>query len=171
MKFDKTKLLVFALLVFGSVGCDRVTKDLAKTHLDGLGEFSYLNDTFRLIYVENPGAAMSFGADWNPDLKFWILSLLPVTVLGLVLGFVLKNINRLSLMHLTGLGLIIAGGVGNLLDRFFNNHLVPDFMNLGINTVRTGIFNVADVCITAGIIIILFTYKSMERATSELQAS
>lgn len=171
MKFDKTKLFLFALLVFCSVGCDRVTKGLAKTHLDGLGEFSYLNDTFRLIYVENPGAAMSFGADWNPDLKFWILSLLPMVVLGLVLGFVLKNINRLGLTHLTGLGLIIAGGMGNLLDRFFNNHLVPDFMNIGINTVRTGIFNVADVCITTGIIITLVFYKSMERATSDLAAS
>lgn len=165
MKLDKTKLLLFVLLVFGSVGCDRVTKDLAKTHLDGMGEFSYLNDTFRLVYVENPGAAMSLGADWNPNVKFWILSLLPMVVLGIVLGFVLKNINNLSLMHLTGLGLIIAGGAGNLLDRFFNNSLVPDFMNIGINSVRSGIFNVADISISVGIIITLIFYRSMERAT------
>lgn len=169
MKIDKIKLLLFALLVFFSVGCDRVTKDLAKTHLDGLGEFSYLGDTFRLVYVENPGAAMSFGADWNPDLKFWILSLLPMVVLVLVLGFVLKNISRLRLVHILGLGFIIAGGMGNLFDRFFNNSLVPDFMNLGVNSLRTGIFNVADVCITTGIIITLFFYKSMERATADLQ--
>ena len=166
VKFDKTKLLLFAFLVFFSVGCDRVTKDLAKEHLNGLGEFSYLGDTFRLVYVENPGAAMSFGADWNPEVKFWILSLLPMVVLGLVLGFVLKNINQLGKVHITGLGLIIAGGVGNLLDRFFNNHLVPDFMNIGVNSVRSGIFNVADVCITTGIIITLVFYRSMERATA-----
>jgi len=166
MKFDKTKLLLFALLIFGSVGCDRVTKDLAKQHLEGLGEFSYLNDTFRLIYVENPGAAMSFGADWDPQVKFWILTLLPVIVLALVLVFALKNINRLGFWHLAGLGLIVAGGAGNLFDRLFNNSLVPDFMNLGINSVRTGIFNVADICITTGIIITLFFYKSMERATA-----
>lgn len=166
MKIDKTKLLLFALLVLGSVGCDRVTKDLAKEHLDGLGELSYFGDTFRLVYVENPGAAMSLGANWNPDLKFWILSLLPVIVLGLVLAFVLKNINSLGLIHITGLGLIIAGGVGNLFDRFFNNSLVPDFMNIGVNTLRSGIFNVADVCITTGIIITLVFYKSMERATA-----
>ncbi len=166
MKFDKTKLLLFALLIFGSVGCDRVTKDLAKQHLEGLGEFSYLNDTFRLIYVENPGAAMSFGADWDPQVKFWVLTLLPIGVLGIVLVFALKNINRLGFWHLAGLGLIVAGGAGNLFDRFFNNSLVPDFMNLGISTVRTGIFNVADICITTGIIITLFFYKSMEKATA-----
>jgi signal peptidase II len=166
MKMDKNKLLLFALLIFGSVGCDRVTKDLAREHLSGLGELSYLNDTFRLVYVENPGAALSFGADWHPDLKFWILSLLPLTVLLLVFGFVLKNLNKLSLVHILGLGLIIAGGLGNLLDRFFNNSLVPDFMNLGVNDLRTGIFNVADVCISAGIVITLVYYRSMERATA-----
>jgi signal peptidase II len=166
MKIDKTKLLLFILLIFGSVGCDRVTKDLAKAHLEGLGELSYWNDTFRLVYVENPGAAMSFGADWHPDLKFWVLSLLPMAVLLLVLGYVLRNINKLDFSHLIGLGLIVAGGLGNLFDRFFNNSLVPDFMNLGINTLRTGIFNVADVCITTGIIITLVFYKSMERATA-----
>ena len=166
MKMDKTKLLLFILLIFGSVGCDRVTKGLAKTHLSGLGELSYLHDTFRLVYVENPGAALSLGADWHPDLKFWVLSLLPLTVLLLVLGFVLKNMNKLGWAHLVGLGLIIAGGAGNLLDRFLNNSLVPDFMNLGINGLRTGIFNVADVCITTGIIVTLVYYKSMERATA-----
>lgn len=166
MKIDKTKLLLFILLILCSVGCDRVTKDLAKEHLNGLGELSYLNDTFRLVYVENPGAAMSFGADWHPDLKFWVLSLLPLGVMVLVLGFVLKNINNLGFTHLTGLGLIIAGGAGNLFDRFFNNSLVPDFMNIGVNSLRTGIFNVADVCITTGIIITLVFYRSMERATA-----
>lgn len=166
MKIDKIKLALFALLVFTSVGCDRVTKDLAREHLEGLGEFSYLHDTFRLVYVENPGAAMSLGADWNPDVKFWVLSLLPMGVLALVLGFVLKNINKLGFMHLAGLGLIIAGGAGNLFDRFFNNSLVPDFMNLGLNSVRTGIFNVADVCITTGVLITLVFYRSMERATA-----
>lgn len=166
MDLDKTKLLLFILLISCSVGCDRVTKDLAKEHLEGKGELSYLNDTFRLVYVENPGAAMSLGADWQPDLKFWVLSLLPVTVLLLVFVYVLKNINRLDWSHLAGLGLIIAGGAGNLFDRFFNNSLVPDFMNLGIQGLRTGIFNVADICITTGIIITLVFYKSMERATA-----
>ncbi len=166
MKIDKIKLLLFSLLILCSVGCDRVTKGLAKEHLEGLGELSYLNGTLRLVYVENAGAAMSMGADWHPDLKFWVLSLLPMGVLALVLGFVLKNINKLDFTHLAGLGLIIAGGAGNLFDRFFNNSLVPDFMNLGVNNLRTGIFNVADVCITTGIIITLVYYRSLERATA-----
>lgn len=46
--------------------------------------------------------------------------------------------------------LVLAGGLGNLLDRLIYDGRVIDFMNLGIGSLRTGIFNVADVCITIG---------------------
>jgi signal peptidase II len=158
-KLAKIKLLLFALLVCCTLGCDRLTKDIAREHLEGKGMASYLNDTFRLVYVENPGAAMSFGAGWDPSVKFWILTLLPLGVLCVVLAYSLRNLNELGWLQLTGLGLVISGGAGNLLDRLLNNHLVPDFMNLGFNELRTGIFNVADVCITLGILLTLVSFR------------
>ena len=48
------------------------------------------------------------------------------------------------------LSLIFAGGVGNIIDRGLFDRHVPDFMDIGIHQLRTGIFNVADVCITVG---------------------
>jgi len=48
------------------------------------------------------------------------------------------------------LALIFAGGVGNIIDRVLFDRHVPDFMNIGIHQLRTGIFKVADVYITAG---------------------
>jgi signal peptidase II len=48
------------------------------------------------------------------------------------------------------LGLLLAGGVGNLIDRINQNGHVTDFLNVGIGPVRTGIFNVADMAIMAG---------------------
>jgi signal peptidase II len=48
------------------------------------------------------------------------------------------------------------GGIGNLLDRVFYDGRVIDFMNLGIGRLRTGIFNVADVYITIGILLLAF---------------
>jgi len=48
-----------------------------------------------------------------------------------------------------------SGGLGNLLDRIMNDGRVIDFMNLGIGTLRTAIFNVADVCITTGVVLLL----------------
>jgi signal peptidase II len=51
--------------------------------------------------------------------------------------------------------LLFAGGVGNLIDRITSGGSVVDFINLGIGSVRTGIFNVADVAITVGVLILL----------------
>jgi signal peptidase II len=56
---------------------------------------------------------------------------------------------------------IFAGGIGNLIDRVWRDGLVTDFINLGIGPIRTGIFNVADVAVTFGIIAI--GYLSIRR--------
>ena len=64
--------------------------------------------------------------------------------------------------------LILAGGLGNIIDRIWHDRHVTDFMNVGIGSLRTGIFNVADMCVTAGVIglvIISFTEKKHENAT------
>jgi len=60
--------------------------------------------------------------------------------------------------HLSGVAavaLLFAGGVGNLIDRVTSGGSVVDFIKLGIGPVRTGIFNVADVAITVGALILL----------------
>ena len=51
---------------------------------------------------------------------------------------------------------ILAGGIGNLIDRILNNGLVTDFINVGIGPLRTGIFNVADIAFTCGAIAAVF---------------
>jgi signal peptidase II len=54
-----------------------------------------------------------------------------------------------------GLALVAGGGLGNLVDRFRLRGYVIDFMNLGLGPVRTGVFNVADVAIVAGVILLV----------------
>jgi signal peptidase II len=51
---------------------------------------------------------------------------------------------------------ILAGGTGNLIDRIFNEGRVIDFMNMGIGSIRTGIFNMADIAIAIGTIWLIF---------------
>ena len=53
------------------------------------------------------------------------------------------------------LALVLAGGLSNLIDRFVHDGYVVDFINLGVGHVRTGIFNVADVAITVGVVMLL----------------
>jgi signal peptidase II len=62
---------------------------------------------------------------------------------------------KLDLAQLTGLALATSGGIGNLIDRITNEGRVIDFVSVGIGPVRTGIFNVADMAIMAGVVLLL----------------
>lgn len=57
--------------------------------------------------------------------------------------------------------LVLSGGLGNLVDRIINDGRMIDFMNIGIGSLRTGIFNVADVYITVGVVVLVF--QSLQR--------
>ena len=61
-----------------------------------------------------------------------------------------------TLLNTIALSFICAGGFSNLFDRIAYNGYVVDFFNIGINGLRTGIFNVADVAIMAGAFLLLF---------------
>jgi signal peptidase II len=57
------------------------------------------------------------------------------------------------------IALIVGGGVSNLIDRLRYGGYVVDFLNVGIGPLRTGIFNVADMAIMAGVILWAFSDK------------
>jgi signal peptidase II len=154
----RSKLLrvgVFCLLSLSLISWDKVSKNLAKTHLRDQGVRSYLDDTFRLMYVENTGAAMSFADDLNPRLGFWLLGILPLAILLGLFAYVIIHVQEMRIARMVGFSLIFAGGIGNILDRLVFDRHVTDFMNLGIRNIRTGIFNFADLWITAGVISLL----------------
>jgi len=60
-----------------------------------------------------------------------------------------------STTTVAGFALILSGGGSNLYDRIVNDGAVIDFLNIGISSVRTGIFNVADMAIMAGAVLIV----------------
>lgn len=65
------------------------------------------------------------------------------------------------------LALICGGGIGNLIDRVrFDGH-VTDFLNLGVGSIRTGIFNVADMALMIGVALFFLAYRRPERASSD----
>jgi signal peptidase II len=138
--------------IVATIGCDRVTKHVALTTLSEAAPRSFLADTFRLEYAENPGAFLSFGADWPPAVQ--------VAVFGIGNGLLLMALvvmavrGRWPTRALFGLALLVAGGVSNLLDRIAYGTVI-DFMNMGIGSLRTGIFNIADVAIMAGAAILV----------------
>jgi signal peptidase II len=161
---QKLKRLALLLVVlFISVGCDQATKSVAQTHLSSAEPISLLNDTVRLKYAENPGAFLSLGAGLSETAQYWIFVVLVSVILLGLLFYILKNLQKMPTTMLVALALFLSGGLGNLIDRIFNEGRVVDFMNIGIGSLRTGVFNVADVALMAGLgIIVLYSFKSRE---------
>ncbi len=150
------KLFLLGLICLMLIGCDHASKMLAKTHLKDKAPQSWFHDTFRLEYVENTGAFLSFGADWPKGLSFVVMSVLPLLFLMGLLAYAIRKTNSQGLMTVFPYILIFSGGVGNIADRIIYDRHVTDFLNLGINDLRTGIFNVADLYVTTGVIMLLF---------------
>lgn len=154
------RIVLFCLTCFVFIGCDRVTKDIAKEQLKDKEPVSYFHDTFRLVYVENTGAALSLGDGIPQPYNFWLLSIAPLIFLLIVFGYSIKKANEISAAKLFFLSMIFSGGIGNIIDRILFDRHVTDFMNIGIQNLRTGIFNFADVCVTTGVIGLLVFYNS-----------
>ena len=144
--------LLLCVAVVTTIGCDRVTKHAAMTTLADEPARSFLADTVRLEYVDNFGGFLSIGADWPPIVRTGVFSV----GTGLTLLIAIASARRFRSNHrlLMGIALIVGGGVSNWFDRVTRGS-VPDFINLGIGPLRTGIFNVADVAITLGAAMLL----------------
>jgi len=143
---------LLCLLLAATAGCDRVTKHLAVTTLAGTSGYSYLGDTVRLDYHENPGGFLSAGATWRPQTRAVVFQVANgFFLLGTLLLLVRYQWSRLAAV---GLILFAAGGVSNWIDRVATGTVI-DFMNVGIGSFRTGIFNVADVAIMAGVTLLI----------------
>ena len=142
--------LLLVLLMVACVGCDQATKEIATRTLSGEPPVSLLFDMVRLQYAENTGAFLGMGGQMSAGARFWLLTVINGLMIAGVLAYLAWRGRQLGGLQLAALGLIAAGGVGNLIDRVAHDGRVTDFLNLGVGPVRTGIFNVADVAIMAG---------------------
>ncbi len=122
----------------------------------GKGQINVIKDYFQLIWVENKGAFLGMGSDINPTLRLIFLLVLPTLVLGYVIYYILKT-KELDRMNLIAFCCIVGGGIANVFDRIAFGE-VTDFFYINLGGVfRTGIFNVADLSVTTGMIILLFS--------------
>jgi len=147
------RILLIVLTLTVCVGCDWKTKSLAETHLRGREPLSFLAGTIRLDYTENPGGFLGLGDSLPGELRTALFTYGCTAGVAAILIYLF--LTRLSALQVLALSLISAGGIGNLIDRFSWGY-VRDFLNVGLgSTARTGIFNVADVAMMAGCVLVL----------------
>ena len=153
------KIFLFCISSLTLISWDRATKDLAKEYLKDKENISYFHDLVRLQYAENTGAALNLGDSLSKTAGFWLLSMLPLAFLLLLFAYTVNRSTEKSFRKMFLFALIFAGGMGNILDRIFFDRHVTDFMIIGFKGIHTGIFNFADVCVTAGAILLIFFYR------------
>lgn len=166
MKISKRTLLIIVLIII-NITLDQISKIWVRANVDTGSRSGILGDFFTLHNVENAGAFLGMGSDLNPTLKLILLLLLPVVVLGFVLRHILKDktIDNLSLIAFS---CIIGGGIANVYDRFAYGS-VTDFFHINFGGVfRTGIFNIADMSVTSGmIILIIANFKKKKQPNTD----
>ncbi|MBL4883459.1 MAG: signal peptidase II [Planctomycetaceae bacterium] len=148
---SKRDVSLFLGILICLVLLDQASKLWAISALQNAPAISWAGDFFRIVYAENPGAFLSLGSQLPEAVRFLVMIVFNAIVL-LVLSVYLWKKWEMPRVQRTILGVILAGGIGNLIDRICYQGVVIDFLNIGIGTLRSGIFNLADVWITAGVL-------------------
>ena len=147
---------------------DQITKWLAKKYLAPDGFLSFAGDTVRLQYAENTGAFLSLGSSLPEPWRHRVFTVFVGIFLLALLAYLYFN-RGLPREYVACLALVCGGGLSNLIDRIAYGGRVVDFLNVGVGPVRTGIFNVADMAITGGAILLLvdsFRKKPAKKSSS-----
>lgn len=147
------QIIVTLSVILFCIALDQATKMVAKAYLRPDAVISLFGDFFRLQYAENTGAFLSLGSSLPEPWRHTVFTVLVAVFLLALLLYTLFN-RTLATNHSVCLSLVCAGGISNLIDRVAYDGRVVDFLNVGIGPLRTGIFNIADMAITAGAILL-----------------
>ena len=144
------------MLVFLSIAFDQISKIWVRNNFESYSEQSIIGDVFTLIKVENTGAFLGMGSELSEIPRILLLIILPVIVLISITlyTYIDKSLDKLSII---GFSLIIGGGIANIFDRIVFGS-VTDFLYINLGGIfKTGIFNIADLSVTTGMILILIS--------------
>jgi signal peptidase II len=146
------------LVMLSCIGCDQAAKAMARDGLAGK-TISFLGDAVRFEYAENTGAFLSLGASLPSRMRTLLfVGGTSLIVLGLLVA--LARNRQGSMTGAFGLALLVGGAMGNLIDRVVYGGAVVDFVSVGLGSFRTGIFNLADVAITFGVVLVALQSRS-----------
>lgn len=169
MKIKNYLQYIWLLFAAAMVGIDRLTKWLVVSnmelnntiHIIKVGDTEVLN----IYYCLNNGAAFSKLSGQT----IFLIVITSIVILGLLFLMVTKRVKRP--VNMAAVSLIIGGGIGNLIDRIFNDGLVVDFIDFRI--INFPIFNFADICAVcgAGLLMIMVIVDEIRERKRKKQAA
>ena len=154
-----SKAALFVAIVVSVVLIDYTTKWLVQSTLTLYEQVDIIGDYVRLTYIFNPGAA--FGIHVGDYSRILFLGLSIVALLAL--GGMYWATPASDRSRLVAIALICGGALGNLIDRLRSARGVVDFLDVGVGTIRWPVFNVADIAVTTGAVILALSLWNEER--------
>ena len=152
------KNIYLIILILFNIGIDQYSKKIVREEIIPGSQIEILGKLLQLMNVENSGAFLGMGSESNPTVKLIFLLILPIIVILSVLYYLFTN-KSIDKLTSVGLSCIVGGGLANLYDRFLYGS-VTDFLFMDFGIAKTGIFNLADLSVTTGMILILLsTFK------------
>ncbi len=133
--------MIYALIAAALVAADQVVKYLVMTNIAAGEHVPFIPYILELTYVTNTGAAFSIFSEHTWALALTSLVMSAVLALALWKGLFKHPFGKLALT------LLLAGAVGNLIDRAFRGFVVDMF---NVLFMRFAVFNVADICVVVG---------------------
>ena len=156
----KEKLAVFATITPFVLVLDLISKSWALDTLGGGNRTEIFGGFVPLTLAYNRGAA--FGISLGDDSRWFFI---PITILALILLLVLlKQAARRDWLRLVSISMVVAGALGNLYDRVRWDRGVVDFIGpIDLGIMDWPIFNVADMSITCGAVLLAISFWEEER--------
>lgn len=149
--------MFFFLLVPAIIALDQLSKYWAVKYLEPIHTYPLIKNVFHLTFVKNDGAAFSLFSN-----KQLFLIIVTLVVICLILGLLFRSVQDGASAWLSlALAMIAGGAIGNLIDRMRLNYVIDYFE---FRFVNFAIFNVADVFIVMGTILLcyLILFKNVE---------
>lgn len=137
-------MIGWIIIIVSLVIADQVTKAMAVNLLGQGGSVEVIPGIFRFTYVENRGAAFGMLSD-----NRWVFMILSTVAIIAMLIYLWK-LRPDSTLACMAISMIIAGGIGNMLDRVYLGYVIDFFDFCAFPTLWMWVFNVADVCVCVG---------------------
>jgi signal peptidase II len=152
--------LIWLMLSIFLIGLDQWTKHIAVENLQMHEPITFIAGFWNWTLAHNTGAAFSFLAN-SGEWAHWFFVAMKITV-SLVLMFLLSKMPRNNWRDALPYALIVAGALGNLVDRFRYGYVI-DFIEWYYKTFSWPVFNIADSCIVGGAaLLIIFSFHKKE---------
>jgi signal peptidase II len=129
---------------------DQYTKFMVTLHIPLNYSMKVVEGFLNLTHIRNSGVAFGIFSDQQSELKPYLLIFVSVVAIFAILAIFHQTGKEKRLVR-TGLILIFSGAIGNLIDRVIHKEVI-DFIDFFIENKHWPAFNIADSCITIGVI-------------------